>query len=75
MTCILEQNKDWKVEFMNRFCLISFAICVICCLPACSWHMLGHSKNGAYMGMSGSTQAMSINSYVPKKVQRQEALF
>lgn len=37
--------------------------------------MLGHSKNGAYMGMSGSTQSMSINSYVPKQVQRQEALF
>jgi hypothetical protein len=37
--------------------------------------MLGHSKNGAYMGMSGSTQGMSTNSYVPKQVQRQEALF
>lgn len=36
---------------------------------------MGHSKNGAYMGMSSSTQGMSINSYVPKKVQRQEALF
>lgn len=63
------------IEFMKLFFAISISFFVTCGLSACSWHMLGHSKNGAYMGMSGNTQGMSINSYVPKHVQRQEALF
>jgi hypothetical protein len=44
-------------------------------LTSCSLHLLGHSKNGRYMGMGQSIQAMDDNTYVPKKVQREEPLF
>ncbi len=48
---------------------------VIWNLASCSLHPLGHSKNGRYMGMTGSTQGMTRSSFVPKQVQRQEPIF
>lgn len=60
---------------MNQILRILLAVSCAFALSNCSWHLFGHSKNGKYMGMSGTTQAMSTNTYVPPSVQRQEPLF
>lgn len=51
---------------------------VVAILPtaSCSLYPFGaEGKNGQYFGMSGSTQAMTNSSFVPKKIQRQEPIF
>lgn len=53
----------------------ALGIILILNLTSCSLHLLGHSKNGQYMGMGQSIQAMDDNTYVPTKVQREEPLF
>lgn len=64
-----------KHSLMKRSLFRIFVMLGSFAFASCSWHLLGHSKNGTYQGMSGTTQGMSSNMYVPPQVQRQEPLF
>lgn len=44
-------------------------------LASCSLDLLGHSKNGTYMGMGHATNGMSDKTFIPKKIQREEPIF
>jgi len=64
-------QKNMNFPLLKRTVIIIFTINT----TSCSLHLLGHSKSGQYMGMGQSTQSMSDNTFVPKKVQREEPLF